>query len=138
MDEQRVPAAGMTISIRTRRDVVIVDPERFLASAREAFRELNGLPEDSAVEEISDVFDAVHALLDRFGRLVPDAAPTMVGYGGPRPGERVLDRLDGLSPAGELEHIVLDDPRPLQDYGCFLPEDPFALPVNVVGDGETP
>jgi hypothetical protein len=48
----------MTISLRTRQDVVIVDPERFLAAAREAFR-------------------SVHRL---------------------------------------------------QDYGCFLPEDPYALP----------
>jgi hypothetical protein len=118
----------MTISIRTRRDVVIVDPERFLASAREAFRELNGLPDDAAVEEISDVHDAVHVLLDRFGRLAADAPATLIGRGGPRPGERVPDRPDGLSPAGELQHIVLDDPRPLQDYGCFLPEDPYALP----------
>ncbi|MFB9838218.1 hypothetical protein [Actinoallomurus acaciae] len=130
MDDQPVPAVGMTISIRTRRDVVIVDPERFLAAAREAFREMNGLPEDSAAEEISDVYAAVHALLDRFGRLAADAPATMAGYGGPRPGERVLDRPDGLSPAGELENIVLDDPRPLQDYGCFLPEDPFALPAD--------
>ena len=134
MDEEPVPAAGMTISIRTRRDVVIVDPERFLAYARETFREMNGLPEDSAVEEISDVYAAVHALLDRFGRLAADAPATMTGYGGPRPGERVLDRPDGLSPAGELENIVLDDPRPLQDYGCFLPEDPFALPANTAED----
>jgi hypothetical protein len=120
----------MTISIRTRRDVVIVDPERFLASAREAFRELNQLPGDAPVEEICDVYAAVHFLLDRFGRLAADAPATMVGRGGPRPGERVLDRSDGLSPAGELQNIVLDDPRPLQDYGCFLPEDPFALPPN--------
>jgi hypothetical protein len=128
MDEQRVPTAGMTISIRTRRDVVIVDPVRFLASAREAFRELNQLSADAAVEEISDVYDAVHALLDRFGRLAADAPATLIGRGGPLPGEHVSDRSDGLSPAGELQHIVLDDPRPLQDYGCFLPEDPYALP----------
>jgi hypothetical protein len=118
----------MTISIRTRRDVVIVDPERFLAAAREAFREMNGLPEDSPVGEISDVYAAVHALLDRHGRLA--AGAPVVGYGGPRPGERTLDRPDGLSPAGEIEQIVLDDPRPLRDYGCFLPADPFALPAN--------
>jgi hypothetical protein len=127
VDEPREPTAGMTISIRTRRDVVIVDPERFLSVAREAYRELHGLPGDAAAEEISDVYDAVHVLLDRFGRLAPDAPATLVGRGGPRPGERVLDRSDGLSPAGELEHVVLDDPRPLQDYGCLLPEDPFAL-----------
>lgn len=118
----------MTISIRTRRDVVIVDPERFLASARQAYRELNHLTADAAVEEISDVNDAVHVLLDRFGRLAADASVTLGGPGAPRPGERVRDRPDGLSPAGELQCIVLNGPRPLQDYGCFLPEDPFALP----------
>jgi hypothetical protein len=125
-----MPTTGMTISIRIRRDVVIVDPERFMASAREDFRELNSLPEDAPVEEISDVYDAVHALLDRFGQLAADAPATLIGRNGPRPGERVLDRSDGLSPAGELQHVVLDDPRPLQDYGCFLPEDPFTLPPN--------
>lgn len=126
----KAPAAGMTISVRTRRDVVIVDPERFLASAQAAYRELNRLPGDAATEEIRDIYDAVHVLLDRFGRLAPDAPATPIGRGGPLPGERVPDRPDGLSPAGELQQIVLDDPHPLQDYGCFLPEDPFALPTD--------
>lgn len=110
--------------------MVIVDPERFLAAARAAFRESHRLPQDAVVTEIADVYDAVHALLDRFGRLTPDAPPGLLGRDGPRPGERVPDRPDGLSPAGEIQHITLDEPRPLQDYGCFLPEDPFALPPD--------
>ncbi|WP_404867919.1 hypothetical protein ACI1MP_05825 [Kitasatospora griseola] len=42
----------------------------------------------------------------------------------------LVDRPDGLSPAGELKSIVLNDPQPLQDYGCFIPwgYDPFAVP----------
>ncbi|MDP4511345.1 hypothetical protein [Nonomuraea turcica] len=133
VDEQTVPTAGMTISVRTRRDVVIVDPERFLASARAAYHDL--YPEasrESAAENVRDVYDAVHVLLDHFGRLAADAPETMIrcGHGEPQPGQRVLDRPDGLSPAGELQRIILGDQRPLQDYGCFLPEDPFALPPN--------
>ncbi|TMR90935.1 hypothetical protein [Nonomuraea basaltis] len=133
MDQQTVPTAGMTISVRTRRDVVIVDPERFLASARAAYRDL--YPEasaESAAENVRDVYDAVHILLDRFGRLAADGPETLIrcGHSSPQPGQRVLDRPDGLSPAGELQRIVLEDQMPLQDYGCFLPEDPFALPPN--------
>jgi hypothetical protein len=39
----------------------------------------------------------------------------------------VADRADGLSPAGVLRHIVVDDPCTLRDYGCSPPDDPFAL-----------
>lgn len=113
----------MLISVRTRRDVVVTDPARFLAAAREALRAA-GEP-----AEVTDVCDAVHALLDRDGALAADSVPgELLGRGGLRPGERVTDRPDGLSPAGWLQEVVLDDPHPLQDYGCFLPEDPFALP----------
>jgi hypothetical protein len=119
----------MTISVRTRQDVVIVDPERFIAAARAAYREADPeATEERAVEVVRDVYDAVWALMDRFGRLTADEPVT------PRlPGQRVLDRPDGLSPAGEYKGIVLNDPRPLQDYGCFFPEgyDPFAIPPEM-------
>lgn len=82
-----------------------------------------------ATEAVADVYDAVHALLNRDGDLASDAGSAdMVGVGGPLPGVRTGDRPDGLSPAGRVQHIVLSDPQPLRDYGCFLPEDPFALP----------
>ncbi|WP_447003417.1 hypothetical protein ACRAKI_27640 [Saccharothrix isguenensis] len=41
MDHPRSPVAGMTTSIRTRCDLVVVDPDRFLAAARTACRELH-------------------------------------------------------------------------------------------------
>ncbi len=116
--------AGMVISVRTRRDVVIMDPEKFLAAARAAYKELHGGEE----ADIADVVEAVHVLLDRFGRLAGDAGEMPLGRGGPRPGERVQGRADGVSPAGQVSQIVLGDPQPLQDYGCFVPEDPFKLP----------
>jgi hypothetical protein len=78
---------------------------------------------------VADVYDAVHALLDRDGDLASDALiDEVVGVGGLLPGVRVSDRPDGLSPAGLIQAVILHDPLPLQDYGCFLPEDPFALP----------
>ncbi|MEU6313325.1 hypothetical protein [Streptomyces sp. NPDC047014] len=129
MDEMPAPTAGMTISVRMRQDVVIVDPERFVASARAAYREASPeITEERATEDIRDVYDAVWALLDRFGRLTADL-PAPAGL----PGRRVLERPDGLSPAGERTRIVLNDPQPLQDYGCFMPEeyDPFAIPPEV-------
>ncbi|GAA0383177.1 hypothetical protein Acor_70680 [Acrocarpospora corrugata] len=113
MDEQTLPRAGMTISVRTRRDVVIVDPERFMAAARAAFRDLHpDLSEETAAKSVADVYDAVNILLDRLGRLAADAPEMPLGRGGSPPGQRVLDRPDGLSPAGELQQIVLNDPMP--------------------------
>ncbi|WP_157419807.1 hypothetical protein [Actinomadura kijaniata] len=129
MDEPVRPEPGMTISVRTRHDVVITDPERFLAAARRAYRQAH--PETSASEAeqaVADVYDAVHAFLDRDGRLGPPQPFPSVGRGAPRPGERAPNHPDGMSPAGEITRIVLGDPKPLQDHGCLLPEDPFALP----------
>ncbi|MFE6865033.1 hypothetical protein ACFVFS_00585 [Kitasatospora sp. NPDC057692] len=126
MDERPMPVAGMTISVRTRRDVVVVDPERFIAAARAACREDSPeISEERAAELIGDVYDAVWALIDRFGRLAADGPDS-----GGLPGQRIAGRPDGLSPAGEFQCIVLNDPVPLQDYGCFMPEeyDPFAVP----------
>ncbi|MFD0568408.1 hypothetical protein ACFQ0T_02875 [Kitasatospora gansuensis] len=74
VDELPAPMTGMTISIRTRQDVVIVDPERFVASARAAYRETSPeITEERAAEHIRNVYDAVWALVDRFGRLAADA-----------------------------------------------------------------
>ncbi len=121
----------MTISVRTRQDIVIVDPARFMAAARAAYRDLHpDISQEAAAESVADVYDAVGTLLDRFGRLTADAQEMPIGRGGLLPGQRVPDRPDGLSPAGVLQQIVLNDPMPLQDYGCFLPEDPFALPSD--------
>ncbi|MER5637532.1 hypothetical protein ABT095_11305 [Kitasatospora sp. NPDC002227] len=118
MDETTVPTRGMRVSVRTRQDVVIADPELFLAAARQACRELNPDADEEAVaEEVRDVHDAVFTLLERHGGLAASLLEP-----------QVLPRQDGLSAAGEIMRIVLDDPMPLKDYGCFLPEDPFALP----------
>ncbi|MFI0357086.1 hypothetical protein [Actinomadura sp. 9N407] len=134
MDEPEALAAGMTVSVRSRHDVVVVDPDRFLAAARQAFRELNPeVTEDEAARTIVDLYDAAHALLERHGRLGPIQPAPSVGSGARSPGERVLDAPDGLSPAGEIFQVVLNEAMPLQDHGCFLPEDPFALPRKQSG-----
>ncbi|MGW2250455.1 hypothetical protein ACWCXH_09670 [Kitasatospora sp. NPDC001660] len=131
-DDRRPPVAGMTISVRTRRDVVVVDPERFLAAARAAFRELYpDVTEEDARCHVRDVTAAAAVLLDRDGVLVPGVRDAGAGACGPFPGRRVLDRADGLSPAGELQRIVVDDPQPLQDIVLFQlaeQQDLFALP----------
>jgi hypothetical protein len=86
---------------------------------------------------VSDVYDAMFALLERAG-LAESTGPRIwpspgdqpeFGPGAAPPGRRVTDRSDGLSPAGWLQQVVLE-PRPLQDFGCFLPADPFALPPD--------
>jgi hypothetical protein len=136
MTDAVVPTAGMTISIRSRRDVVVVDPDHFMAAARRALCDLDpNLTEAQAAEAIGDVYDAAHALLDRDGQLADEedvARAVEIGPGrdATMSGMRVSDRADGLSPAGWIQQIVLDDPMPLQAHGCFLPNDPFALPVT--------
>ncbi|MBA8950882.1 hypothetical protein ACFQU9_02720 [Actinomadura namibiensis] len=122
------PEPGMTISVRTRHDVVVTDPERFLAAARRAYRQAH--PEVSASEAeqaVTDVYDAVHAFLDRDGRLGPPRPFPSAGRGAP-PRRTRPKQPYGISPAGEITKIVLSDPKPLQDRGCLLPEDPSALP----------
>lgn len=142
-DDPVAPVAGMTISVRIRRDLVIVDPDRFLAAAREAYRDRNpGCSQTDASDAVADVTEAMFALLDRAAAFPSNAdAPGMppiwpdpqrpeCGPGAPAPGVRVTDRADGLSPAGWLQHVVLGEAQPLQDYGCFAPADPFALPPD--------
>ncbi|WP_031077900.1 hypothetical protein [Streptomyces sp. NRRL WC-3742] len=127
MDELKPPTEGMTISVWSRQDVVVVDPERFMAAARAAFRQLYpDVPEEAVADHLADVHDAAFALLDLHGRLTPDPPGTTAGL----PGRRLTDRADGLSPAGDRVEIVLNLPRPLQDYGCFGPEDAFARPTD--------
>jgi hypothetical protein len=135
VDEAPVPAirAGMVISVVTREDAVVMDPDRFIAAARRAYlADKPDLTEDDALAYVADVYDAVFALLDRYGSLAsadPEVAAggttreRMSGGLGHLPGDRVIGRADGLSPAGSMREIRLDRHPPLQDYGCFLPGD---------------
>jgi hypothetical protein len=144
--EDAVPRPEMVISVRTRQDVVVVDPDRFLAAARQAYLADN--PEataDEAAITIRDAYDAAHALIDRYGSLASDdpevAADAterrrMHGGVGLIPGDRVLHRPDGLSPAGAISMIVLGEPRPLQDFGCFLPEDTWVFQIPSADRGD--
>ncbi len=61
--EPVVPVAGMTISVHTRRDVTVVDPERFLAAARQALRgQEPGLTDAEAAERVTDVTTAFQSM----------------------------------------------------------------------------
>jgi hypothetical protein len=132
-DEQALPCAGMVISVVVREDVVVMDPDRFLAAARRAYREENpDADEQDAAQAVADVYDAAYALRDRYGSVAsehPDVAGgatprrRMHGGTGLLPGDRVEDRPDGLSPAGSFSTIVLGSHRPLQDQGCALPDE---------------
>lgn len=131
-NEEGTVRTGMVISVRTRQDVVVVDPDRFLAAARRAYlAENEGVSEQGTRAAVADVYDAVSALIDRYGSLVSDHPEVAAGASEPQhmhggvglvPGGRVTDRPDGLSPAGEISTIVLQGPT-LQSYGCFLPDD---------------
>jgi hypothetical protein len=136
------PFPGMVISVLTREDVVVVDPQRFLAAARRAFLADNpDAGEDEAAGVVTDVYEAAHALIERYGSLAsehPDVAAgatarrRMSGGAGWLPGDRVRDRPDGLSPAGTVSQVEAGAGRSLQDYGCWLPEpgDLFTEPLH--------
>ena len=123
----------MVISVVTREDVVVMDPDRFLAAARRAYlADDPELTEEDAATFVADVYDAVSALLDRYGALASvhvevaaggSTRRSMSGGFGYLPGERVVGRVDGLSPAGSITKILLNRPHALQDYGCFAPGD---------------
>jgi hypothetical protein len=132
----------MVITVLTRQDVVVMDPRRFLGAARRAYRAGDPeVTEDEAVQAVSDVYDAVDALIDRYGSVAsehPDVAAgatpqrRMRGGVGLPPGDRMEDRPDGLSPAGAMSMILIDESQPLQDYGCFMPDaaELFTLPAR--------
>src|SRR5689334_11552674 len=64
---------GMVITVLTREDVVVMNPERFLAAARDAYRaEHPDADEVEVTTAIADVTDAVFALLDRYGSVASE------------------------------------------------------------------
>jgi hypothetical protein len=141
-----LPHQGLIISVLTRHDVVVVDPERFMAAARQACKADNpGITDAGLAALVADVYDAVGALIDRYGSLAsedPDVAagatPRRHVHGGIGllSGDLVLDRPDGLSPAGEIGQISVDVQRTLQSYGCALPPmvELFTAPLASVDD----
>ncbi|MEY9874249.1 hypothetical protein ABH931_003743 [Streptacidiphilus sp. MAP12-33] len=134
-DEQRVrPRAGMTISVRTREEVVVVDPDRVIAAARAALVEDDPeMTEEQAARHVVDVYDAVDALVEHHGgRLAPETM-SLAQTHGRRSGRA---NPDGLDPVGYIRHYAVDDPVPLRHLAsCFrVPDhDPFATPPD--GDG---
>jgi hypothetical protein len=125
--EAPVPALreGMVISVRVREDVVVVDPGRFLAAARQAYQAKNPSTTDEDVRRaVTNVYDAAYALIERYGSLASNH-PEVAGSGSaathisPRRPGITVDRPDGLSPAGGLSTIELDVAT-LHSQGCFL------------------
>lgn len=116
-----------------------MDPQRFLAAAQRAYQAQDPtITDGEAARAVADVYDAVDALMNQYGALASDhpdvaagaARRQMRGGVGLLPGDRVHDRPDGLSPAGTISVIRVDQPQALQDYGCALPEtsEIFAVP----------
>jgi hypothetical protein len=74
------PRAGMVISVRTRQDVVVTDPDRFLAAARRAYRADNPDADARRAETaVADVYDAVSALIERYGSQASDHPDVAAG-----------------------------------------------------------
>lgn len=92
MPDDALATAGMTISLRIRRDLVIVDPGRFFAAARDAYRAAHpGATDAEVAEQVADVSDAIHALIDRQPATIslwPDPERPEAGRGAPLPGAR--------------------------------------------------
>src|SRR5690348_1489501 len=74
------PHQGMIISVLTRRDVVVMDPDRFMAAARRAFQAENPeIAEADIAAHVADVYDAVNALMDRYGSIASEHAEVAGG-----------------------------------------------------------
>ncbi len=109
---------GMFISVRMRQDFRVIDADRLLATARQAFLELHAeaSPEDAA-RYVYCATDAIHTILERAGVMG-------AGLGEYAP--------DGLETRAELWRVTPDEPEPLPERplrcGFGLAEDVFALP----------
>ena len=113
--------AGIRLSLRLRQDFTVTDPDRLLAAARDAYRELNPDADIADAEVmVTGAADALFTLLEQAGLF----------------GDRVDDRLaahtvHGLTLGGSCQQIVIDDPAPLAPgprSNCLRQGDVFALP----------
>jgi hypothetical protein len=105
---------GMRISVRFRRDFLVIDAAKVLAAGRRAFLDLNPTAsEEDAEEHVTCAADAVFALLDRDGITSEQDAI-------------------GLAGRGYREQLTFDDPHPLpHPPSCFEGDaDFFALPPS--------
>lgn len=113
---------GMRIAVRLRRDFVVTDAERLLATARRAYRDLNsGATEQDAAEVVTCAADAIFTLLEHAGVLGSAADSALAAYDA-----------EGLALGGQRAQVTLNDPRPLPSgRDCFGDHDVFALPAGM-------
>ncbi|GAA1892803.1 hypothetical protein [Asanoa iriomotensis] len=112
---------GMTIAVRYRRDFVVTDAARFLATARRHYRDLHPeATEAEAEEQVTAAADAIYVLLEHAG-LIGDAADARLAEHGDA----------GLRLGGWRSQVTFDEPEPLRaGYDCLRTGDVFALPAD--------
>lgn len=111
-------ADGMNVSVRFRRDFVVTDAARLLATARGVFLELNptATPDD-ADAAVASTADAIFTILERDG-LIGDAVDARLA----------AREADGLGLAGWQAQLIPNEPEPLRPGQSCLRGDVFALP----------
>lgn len=111
---------GMHISVRLRRDFVVTDAARLLATARRVFLELNPTATAADAEAaVANAADAVFTILESDG-LLGDTLDARLA----------AREADGLGPAGWRAQLIANEPDPLRPGWDCLRGDVFALPTT--------
>ena len=111
---------GMTISVRMRRDFVVTDAARLMATARRIYLDLNAqATPDEAAMNITCAADALFMILEADDQWSEATEARLAARDA-----------DGLRTQGGCAQFVPHEPRPLSvgGYNCFRDEDLFALP----------
>lgn len=112
---------GMNVSVRLRRDFVVTDAARLLATARRVYIELNPTATTHDAETaVANAADAIFTILESDGLI-----------GDPLDARLAAREADGLGTAGWRAQIVANEPEPLRPGGdCLRGDDVFALPTT--------
>jgi hypothetical protein len=108
----------MNLSVRLRRDFIVTDADRLLATARRTYQELNpDISPAQAGEEVTCAADALFVLLEHAGLLGDAVDGRLAGYG-------------GMAVSGWRAQVVVNEPDPLSPAprSDCLHGDVFALP----------
>lgn len=115
------PADGMHVSVRVRRDFTIIDADRFLELARQAYRGLHPDAEaDEAHAMVTSVADAMFAILEHAG-VVGDVVEAKLRS----------SEASGLMLGGWRAQVTANESDPLlPGRDCLRTDDVFAVPSS--------